>query len=44
MEEEINQHYKDWCKETKRNGAILIHGSIQEFFKYLAQKLEKKND
>jgi hypothetical protein len=27
--------YKQWCKETKRGGAILIGGSIREFFKWL---------
>lgn len=27
--------YKQWCKETKRNGTILIGGSIQEFFDWL---------
>lgn len=42
MEEIIKQHYKDWCKETNRNGAILIHGSIQEFISFLAKKLENK--
>lgn len=28
--EEIYDWYKKWCKETKRNGGILIGSSIQE--------------
>jgi len=27
--------YQQWCKETKRNGSILIGGSIRDFFKWL---------
>lgn len=27
--------YEQWCKETKRNGAILIGGSIRDFFIWL---------
>ena len=29
---EIKEEYKAWCKATKRNGAVLVGGSIQEFF------------
>jgi hypothetical protein len=36
---EINELYQQWCKETKRNGAILVGGSIREFFDWL----EKNN-
>lgn len=32
----IEKLYKEWCKETKRNGGVLIGNSIHEFFKYLA--------
>lgn len=35
---EIEQLYNQWCKETKRNGAILIGGSIREFFIWLEEK------
>ena len=31
----IRAKYKKWCKDTKRSGGILVHGSIQEFFDYL---------
>ncbi len=31
----INQLYRKWCEETKRNGAILVGGSIREFFEWL---------
>jgi len=27
--------YKQWCKETKRNGGVLVGGSINEFFDWL---------
>jgi hypothetical protein len=30
--------YKEWCKETKRNGSVLVSGSIYEFFSWLEQK------
>lgn len=33
----IEKLYKQWCKETKRNGAILVSGSIREFFDWLKQ-------
>ena len=35
MENDIEKLYKKWCKETKRNGAILVGGSIREFFEWL---------
>lgn len=38
MSYEIEKLYKQWCKETKRGGAILIGGSIREFFDWLTQK------
>lgn len=34
----MNELYKQWCKETKRNGAILIGGSIRDFFTWLEEK------
>lgn len=37
MENNIEILYKKWCKETKRNGAILVGGSIREFFNWLQQ-------
>lgn len=30
----VRGKYDDWCKETKRNGKILV-GSMQDFFDYL---------
>lgn len=40
FEEEIDIEtlYREWCKETKRGGAVLIGGSIKEFFTYLKTK------
>jgi len=34
---DINILYKQWCKETKRGGGILVGGSIKEFFDWLKQ-------
>lgn len=45
----IEKLYNQWCKETKRNGAILIGGSMREFFIWLTEnnyiiiKNEKRN-
>lgn len=33
----LQELYNQWCKDTKRNGAILIGGSIREFLQYLNQ-------
>ena len=35
---ELNTLYDQWCKETKRNGAVLIGGSMREFFEWLEEK------
>lgn len=34
----MKELYKEWCKETNRNGGVLVHGSIYEFFDWLEQK------
>lgn len=34
----LEEAYKQWCEETKRNGSVLVGGSIQEFFKWLKAK------
>jgi len=31
----IENLYKQWCKETKRSGGILVGGSINEFFRWV---------
>lgn len=31
----IQELYNQWCKETKRNGAVLVGSSIREFFDWL---------
>lgn len=31
----MQELYKQWCKETKRTGSVLVYGSINEFFKWL---------
>jgi len=38
---DLDELYAKWCKETKRGGAILIGGSIREFFNWLNQSLPK---
>jgi hypothetical protein len=46
MEKLIKQIFKQFCKETKRSGGVLVHSSITEWHKYLGKKLEenmKKN-
>lgn len=30
--------YQQWCKETKRGGAVLIGGSIRDFFTWVEEK------
>jgi hypothetical protein len=31
----LKQKYSEWCKETRRNGAVLVGGSIDDFFEWL---------
>lgn len=31
----MNELFKQWCKETKRGGSVLVGGSIREFFMWL---------
>lgn len=35
IKEGLKEKYKQWCKETKRNGGVLVGGSMYEFFKWL---------
>jgi len=37
----IHEYYKDWCKETKRNGGVLIGSSIKEFFDWYENKISE---
>lgn len=37
MENNLEKLYNQWCKETKRNGSVLVGKSIREFFKWLEQ-------
>ena len=37
----IQQLYKQWLKETKRGGGVLIGGSIMEWSNYLIANLDK---
>jgi hypothetical protein len=41
-EVDLQKVYKQWCKDTKRNGAILIGGSIREFIKVIEDNYEIK--
>jgi hypothetical protein len=40
MEKEIKLEdlFKEWCKETKRTGSVLMGSSVREFFEWLEQK------
>ena len=38
----IKELYKQWCIETKRNGAVLVGGSINEFFEYIEEEKKYK--
>ena len=38
-EEVLNKYFKEWCKETKRNGGVLMGVSIKEFFSWLSNKI-----
>ena len=31
----LHSLYTQWCKETKRNGSVLIGSSIREFFDWV---------
>jgi hypothetical protein len=35
---DLNTLYKQWCRETNRGGAVLVGGSIREFFEWLTQQ------
>lgn len=38
----VQQVFKDWCKQTKRSGGVLVGSSIQEFLRELQAKVDKK--
>jgi hypothetical protein len=40
MKELITTIYKEFCKETKRSGGVLVGSSIGEWNTYLADKLK----
>lgn len=42
MEQLIAEIYKEFCKETKRSGGVLVGSSIGEWHKYLAIKLKER--
>lgn len=31
----MKELFKQWCEETKRNGSVLVSGSIYEFFEWM---------
>ena len=35
---EIHDLFKQWCKETHRNGGVLVGKSVREFFDYYLEK------
>lgn len=36
----IQEIFKQFCKETKRSGGVLVGSSIGEWHKYLSEKLK----
>lgn len=38
---DLDKIFKQWCKETKRSGGVLIGSSVREFLLYLQQKIDK---
>lgn len=38
----LHQLYNEWCKETKRNGAVITEIELQEFFDWLQDKEIKR--
>lgn len=38
----VQQVFKDWCKQTKRSGGVLVGSSIQEFLRELQTKIDEK--
>lgn len=34
----MKELFKEWCKETKRNGSVLVGGSVYEFFEWVESK------
>jgi hypothetical protein len=41
IHELIKKLYTEFCKKTDRSGGVLVHSSIGEWNKYLADKLEE---
>lgn len=37
----IEQTFKTWCRETKRNGGVLTGQSLREWHLYLSEKMEE---
>ena len=36
--QKLHTLYLQWCKETKRNGSVLIGSSIREFFEWVEEQ------
>lgn len=34
----LEKLFKEWCKETKRGGGVLVGSSVREFFQWLESK------
>jgi hypothetical protein len=43
MEAIIKKIFKEFCKETKRSGGVLVHSSITEWHTFLAKRLTEMN-
>lgn len=38
----VQQIFKDWCRQTKRSGGVLVGSSIQEFLRELQTKIDER--
>lgn len=39
---DLHSLFKQWCKQTKRSGGVLIGGSVREFLDWLDEKLKER--
>lgn len=39
---DVQKLFKQWCKETKRSGGILVGASIREFLDYLQKYMDEQ--
>ena len=40
---DLNKLFKQWCKETKRSGGVIVGSSVREFFDYVTKQIYETN-